>query len=65
VKHRGYRAFRVGEGWQARCSCGRWVSEWVADAEEARQLARVHEVQPEPPDWSIPAAWLDDRRSGT
>jgi hypothetical protein len=30
----------------------------VDDAEEARQLGRAHEAQPEEPDWSILESWL-------
>lgn len=61
MKHRTSRAFRAGVGWQARCTCHRWASEWMDTAEEARALGRVHEEQPEEPDWSIVERWLTER----
>ena len=60
VRHQTARAYRPGCGWQSRCRCG-WKSDWTDDVVQARADGRVHEVQPEEPDWSIVAGWLDRR----
>lgn len=57
MKHRTARAYRPGEGWQSRCSCG-WRSEWAPDVVEARAAGYAHEASPEPVDWSIVESWL-------